>query len=266
MGEELNEKQAQTTEAEVQETEVEEVGNADTDDNAEEFSDGGNDEAETADGGKDEADDEGKSWKTEKNAEQARKRREVERQAELKKTRNDAIITALNGVNPYTNEKIEDDGDVDEYLTMKEIEKSGKDPVNDYSKFLKNRAKEFEKAEKAELNKNERTAKDRSEFEAKYPDVKIDDLFKDDLFRAFTNGKILQTPMIEIYEGYRSFQKLSEERAKTKAAQILANNAATPGKLSNQSPPPSKSVDDMTKAEFETMVEKVKRGELKHLK
>ena len=197
------------------------------------------------------------------NADYARERRKAEQEKAIKKARYDAIIEALNGENPYTHEKMEDDADVDEYLTMKEIEKSGKDPIADYSKFLKTKVKEQEKAQQAESSQKEWIAKDRQDFASKHPDVNLDELLDDELFRTFALGKAGKYSMDKIYNDFQSFQQKAEERARDRAAQILANNAATPGKLSTQTPPPQKSVSEMSRTEFEQFVEKVKRGEIK---
>ena len=197
------------------------------------------------------------------NADYARERRKAEQERAIKKARNDAIIEALNGENPYTHEKMEDEADIEEYLTMKEIEKSGNDPIKDYSKFLKTKVKEHEKAQQAESSQKEWIAKDREDFASKHPDINLDELLDDELFRTFALGKAGKYSMDKIYTSFQSFLQKSEERARDRAAQILANNAATPGKLSTQAPPPQKSVSDMSKAEFEQMIEKVKRGEMK---
>ena len=83
----------------------------------------------------------------EQNSENTRRRREAERQKELKQAREQAIIETLGGVNPFTNEPMTDSIDVEEYLAMKEISKNGGDPLNDYSKFTKNKLKEAETQE-----------------------------------------------------------------------------------------------------------------------
>lgn len=197
------------------------------------------------------------------NADYARERRKAEQEKAIKKARNDAIIDALNGENPYTHEKMVDEADIEEYLTMKEIDKLGKDPIADYSKFLKTKAKEQEKVQQAESSQKEWIAKDRQDFASKHPDINLDELLDDELFRTFALGKAGKYSMDKIYTDFQTFQQKSEERARDRAAQILANNAATPGKLSTQAPPPQKSVSDMSKAEFEQMVEKVKRGEMR---
>lgn len=200
-----------------------------------------------------------KSQKT--NADYARERRKAEQKKALEKARYDAIIEALDGENPYTHEKMEDAADVEEYLTMKQIDKQGKDPIADFHKFLKNQVKEKERARIEATNQEEWISKDREDFISKHPDVNLDELVQDELFRTFALGKAGKMSMDKIYTDYQSFITKSEEKARDRAAQVLANNAATPGKLSNQAPQPAKSVKDMSKAEFEQMIEKVKRGE-----
>lgn len=195
------------------------------------------------------------------NADYARERRKQEQDAAIKKARNEAIIEALNGVNPYTQEKMEDDADIQEYLTMKEIEKSGGDPIADYSKHLKAKAKEQVRATESEKTQKEWVQKDKADFVSKHPDVKLEELLNDELFYTFAVGKVGKMSMDKIYTDYQHFVAKSEERARDRAAQLLANNAATPGKLTNQPSAPPKSIADMSKAEFENIVERVKRGE-----
>lgn len=195
------------------------------------------------------------------NADYARERRKQEQEAAIKKARNEAIIEALNGVNPYTQEKMEDDADIQEYLTMKEIEKSGGDPIADYSKHLKAKAKEQVKVSENEKSQKEWVQKDKADFVSKHPDVKLEELLNDELFYTFAIGKVGKMSMDKIYTDYQGFVTKSEERARDRAAQLLANNAATPGKLTNQPTTQPKSIADMSKAEFESVVERVKRGE-----
>lgn len=226
-------KAAQTTEAEAAHAEEKEVVEpADSDTSEAEFTDS---EAESESDGKGEdskTTEPAKPWKNDANAEHARQRREAERQAEIKKARTEAIIDALGGVNPYTGDKIEDEADVEEYLTMKEIEKAGKDPIADYSRHVKAKAKEQEKATQEKSSKEDWFANDGKEFAAKHPDIKIDTLLADEMFRTFSDGKVGTVPMVKIYADYQAFQKKAEERAKQKAAQILANKTASPGKMS----------------------------------
>lgn len=269
--EEILNKSAQTTEAEVDNTldvgagEIADTSNeveftdSDIDSSEDNQDNKSNDNSEEPENNK--GKENNKPQKT--NADYARERRKAEQEAAIKKARNEAIIEALNGENPYTHEKMEDDADIQEYLVMKEIDKKGGDPIADYSKHLKEKAKAQEKASQAKTTQEEWVQKDRSDFAAKHPDVNLNELIEDDLFRTFALGKVGKMSMDKIYSDYQAFITKSEERAKDRAAQLLANSAATPGKLTNQSAAPPKSVNDLTSVEFEQMVEKVKRGELK---
>ena len=249
---------AQTTETDVEETlEVGTSELADTSNNDVEFSDS-----------EDKATEEEKTveTKTDKkpqktNADYARERRKAEQEAAIKKARNEAIIEALNGENPYTHEKLEDEADIQEYLTMKEIEKKGGDPIADYSKHLKQKAKEEVKAVQEKTNLEEWIKKDKEDFATKHPDISLNDLVNDELFSSFALGKVGQMSMDKIYTDYQPFVTKIEERAKEIAAQVLANNAATPGKLTNQSTPKSTSIANMSKEEFERLKDRVKGGE-----
>lgn len=266
--EDIEKQSAQTTDAEVDktlDTGASEI--ADTS-NEVEFTDSNEDSGKDAQGDKGAENQEAsksnesvdnKPQKT--NADYARERRKQEQEAAIKKARNEAIIEALNGVNPYTQEKMEDDADIQEYLTMKEIEKNGGDPIADYSKHLKAKAKEQVRVSESEKSQKEWVQKDKADFATKHPDVKLEELLNDELFYTFAVGKVGKMSMDKIYTDYQSFVAKSEERARDRAAQLLANNAATPGKLTNQPPAPPKSIQDMSKAEFESVVERVKRGE-----
>jgi hypothetical protein len=196
------------------------------------------------------------------NADYARERRKAEQEKAIKKARIEATIEALNGENPYTHEKMEDEADVQEYLTMREIEKSGKDPIADYSRFVKQKTKDEARQAEAKSVQEEWLKNDKKDFITKHPDVNLDELLSDETFRTFATGKVGAMPMSDIYTDYNSFIGKIEERARDRAAQVLANTSATPGKLStNNTPPPAKSYSEMSSAEFEKVVARVKRGE-----
>lgn len=165
------------------------------------------------------------------NAEFARKRREQERQRELTETRNKAIIDALGGKNPYTGGEMTDAEDVAEFLTMREIEKKGGDPVTDYSGHVKARAREQREQERTEAEQREWYDKDRAAFAEKHPDVDLDALIGDADFADYSRGKVGEVPLAEIYEGYLRMTARIEENAKRTAAQMVANGKASPGAL-----------------------------------
>jgi len=269
--EDIQNQTAETTVDQVKDTEVNGASEvADTSneaqftdtDAAENGKDAGSQSSKTdadANKAKDDAEVKDKGAKT--NADYARERRKAEQEKAMKKARYDAIIEALDGENPYTHEKMEDDRDVEEYLTMKQIAKDGKDPIADYPKFIKNKAREEEKARQTESSQKEWIANDREEFVSKHPDVNLNDLLSDDLFRSFAAGKVGKFSMDKIYGDYQTFLTKSEERAKERAAQILANNASSPGEIGSQTPPAHKRVADMSSKEFSELSERVKRGE-----
>lgn len=126
----------------------------------------------------------------EQNSENARRRREAERQRELKATREKAIIEALNGKNPFTGEEMKDSADVDEYLTMKDIEKSGGDPLADFSKFQKQKERQRAAEAAAGEQQAEWFRRDRESFSTKYPDVNLEQLIQNRQFQLFASGKV----------------------------------------------------------------------------
>lgn len=176
----------------------------------------------------------------EQNSQNARRRREAERQAELKRVeqeaREKAIIEALEGKNPYTFEEMKDSADVKEFLTMREIERNGGDPLTDFSRFQKQ--KEKEQAEKDAKDTQERQwySNDRAQFVEKYPDVNLDALIENEHFQKFADGKVGVVPIVKIYEDFTSFTSDYEKKAKQLATQRVANQKASPGSLSSTRP------------------------------
>lgn len=225
-------KTAETNEEEIISSEG---GNADTDqqtateqENDVEFSD-------TAEEGKEPTPQkkEEKTLTKEQNSENARRRREAERQKEIQAAREQAIIETLGGKNPYTNEEMKDSADVQEYLTMREIESKGGDPLADFSKFHKAREKERIAKQTKEQEEAEWYRNDYADFVSKHPDVDMNTLVKDKQFQTFASGKVGTLPLSEIYEGYAELIAEFEKKSKQKAAQILANQKASPGALSS---------------------------------
>lgn len=169
------------------------------------------------------------------NAQNARRRREQERARELTKAREDAIIEALGGENPFTHEPMEDSSDVEEYLAMKKIEKEGGDPIADYRKHLKKEGKEKARKELEREQSEEWFKKDREDFLTKHPDTSLEELVADKHFADYAEGKIGKKPLSEIYEGYLAHKKDLQDTADKRAAQAAANKKASPGGLAGTS-------------------------------
>lgn len=167
------------------------------------------------------------------NSENARRRREAERQTELKKARYDAIKEAVDGINPYTNKPIVDDIDVEEYLQMKEIKKAGGDPLADFSQHIKDKQKEEAKANQEKEKQEEWFENDYKDFKTKHPEVDLNELDKDDAFKTYAEDLVGKKPMSEIYDSYQDIvSRVKREQANTQARQV-ANAKATPGSLTS---------------------------------
>lgn len=157
-------------------------------------------------------------------ARQRREKEEAERLAKAKEeARIQAVIDTLGGINPFTNEKMVDAEDVEEYLLMKKIESDGNDPLEKYPSELKNQKREQEKAEAAKRAEQEAAKKDIEDFMSKYPNVTLQDLEKDEAFNSYVEGKLGKKSLSELYASYLGFRDSitkSQEAAK-KEAEIL---------------------------------------------
>lgn len=222
------------------------------------FSDGGSQD----DGS---ATEDGEKQAKERNAQYARRRREAEaRQKELNDARVKAIIEAV-GENPFTGEELRDAHDVDEYLAMKEIQRAGGDPLRDFAKHRKDKERKArEDAEKAEQEK-EWYRSDGEAFTAKYPSVDMNALIADPQFAAYADGKVGKKPLAEIYEGFKAFSTDLQKKADERAAQAIANKAASPGALGSTKAPDSnfftrEQVQAMSQAEVKKHYDDIRRS------
>ena len=209
-----------------------------------EFDDGGKDAA---------AEEEEKARIKAQNSENARRRREAERQREIAKARESAIIEALDGKNPYTDKEMKDASDVEEFLIMKEIDKNGGDPLTDFAEFSKKRQREKAESEAKENERKEWYKSDRDRFVAKHPDIDLPTLIADEKFRLFAQGKVGNMPLTEIYDGFMKMQGDSEDNRKAFkiASQMLANKKASPGSASS----PSRANDFFSREQVKAMTQ-----------
>ncbi|MBO5969362.1 MAG: hypothetical protein J6S14_12780 [Clostridia bacterium] len=201
----------------------------------------------------------------EQNAENARRRREAERQKEMRELREKTIIETLNGTNPYTGEPMSDSLDVEEYLTMREIEKNGGDPVNDYPKYRKQKERDAAAQQEKQNESEEWYQKDREAFKTEYPDVDLSSLIADEDFCDYAEGKVGKKPLSEIYRGFLKFTGKYEDQAKEKAAQYIANRQASPGALGDTKTAESdyftmEQVKKMSPAEVHKNYEKIRKS------
>ena len=161
-------------------------------------------------------------------------------------------------MNPFTNQIIEDSKDVEVYENMYKLSQDGKDPIADYAGYIaqKEREKERESARQKELE--EKASKDLEEFTAKYPNVNLNDLFNDENFSDYMEGK--NKSITEIYERYTKLKNSFRTESINQAKQTIANSKATPGSLNNIS---DSDIDyeKMSREDFLKEVERVKNGQ-----
>ena len=203
----------------------------------EEFTD--TDSEETDDDGESATEDEktdDKDGKKDKPKQSKEKNREfAEKRRAEKATREETELKVLKefvGKNPFTNTPIETLRDVKVYKTMKQIEKNGGDPVQDYHKYA---GLEEQQAIDNEKTRTENIKKDVEDFRSAFPDVNLNDLNKDKDFVKFSNKFIGKVPLKDIYEAYNgvrgSLKASAEETAKKEIARKIAKDNSSAGNL-----------------------------------
>lgn len=167
--------------------------------------------------------------------------------------------------NPYTNQTIKDDYDVQEYLEMYKLDSEGKDPINDYRELQKQKARD-EAKKQIELDEKAKQEKwfedDTKHFIEDYSQEKLQELMKDEDFNLFAKGKIGKVPLGDIYDDYEKLISKYEKKSVETAKQIIANNNATPGAIEEQE---VQEMDwgNMSKDQFEKYLRKAKDGDLR---
>jgi hypothetical protein len=205
-------------------------------------------------------------------AEMRKAKREKEKQELEKQAYKKGVLEATNGLNPYTQEKIETDEDVEEFKIMQEMAKKGLDPIADFHKYFKQQkaeerirlAKEHEektKQEAVEKEAQKRYESDIEDFKSKNADVDVNELLSNEKFLIFAEGKLGIKPLDTVYKEYLTFTSEFDTKAKETAKKMVAINSTSVGSLSGGKGD-SKAVDftNMSKAEFEEYLDKVKRG------
>lgn len=175
------------------------------------------------------------------------------------------VNTYLGKQNPYTGKIINDEVDVEEYLSMYELDSKGEDPIKGYQDLVK----EKRRAEiKQQLDAEEKSKKDKffeedtKDFIEKYGKEKMQEILKDKRFDKFSKGKIGSQSLADIYEDYEEFiGEFKQESIKT-AKQIMANNQSSPGGIENQEGQ-ELNWNNMSSEEFEKYVKRAKDGEFK---
>lgn len=204
----------------------------------------------------------------------ARKQAEEEAKKKIEQARKEAyeqglkqgkVQTYIGKQNPYTGETIKDEYDVQEYLSMYELDSKGKDPISGYRELQKQKYRE-EAEKKVKLDEEEKQKKwyvdDTKDFLDKYSQEKLQELSKDEDFNLFASGKIGKVPLANIYEDYQKLISKYQKKSVETAKQIVANNTATPGAM-QETEIQELDWDTMSKEQFSKYLEKAKNGELR---
>lgn len=194
----------------------------------------------------------------------AKARRTVEKSVEKKhkealdKAYERGRLEAYKGkINPYTNTQIKDLTDVEVYEDMFKIAEEGGDPLKDYASYYADKKREEARIKQEESARQAKAEKDIDEFQKKYPDVNLNDLFNDKNFLDYAEGK--DKSLVDVYDSYNKFVTSFRNKGIETAKKTIANSVSSPGSLSNG----SETIVDyatMPKEEFEKLVARVKDG------
>lgn len=185
------------------------------------------------------------------------------RREKEEKIRNEAYkkgkFEAFKGkINPYTNTVIKDEKDAEIYENMYKLSQDGKDPVADYAMYIaeKERQEEEEKRKQEEIQ--EKASKDIEEFQSKYPQINLTELFEDHMFMDYLEGKTKS--LTEIYENFQKMKNSFRTESINQAKATIANSVSTPGSLNGIS---DNNIDyeKMSTEDFLKEVERIKNGE-----
>ena len=172
--------------------------------------------------------------------------------------RTDAGVHAINQVahfDCYT--EIKDLTDVEVYEDMFKIAEEGGDPLKDYASYSADKKREEARIKQEESERQAKAEQDIDDFQKKYPDVNLSDLFKDENFLDYAEGK--DKSLVDVYDSYMKLITGFRNKGIETAKKTIANSISSPGSLSNG----SENVVDyatMPKEEFEKVVARVKDG------
>lgn len=181
-----------------------------------EETDKGEDESVEVDTDKEEVNKGKNSYFAQKRREQEAKAKEQTQADIIEKERKDAYLKGkleAIKVNKFTDAPIEDEYDLEIYELQLELDKQGKDPVNDLASELarRNRSKvqvEKQKLEQENAKKTE-MENDIKAFMKVYPKVDTRELSNNEDFQKFANDKFGRWSLTEIYEAYMDKKTIS---------------------------------------------------------
>ena len=204
-----------------------------------EFEENPSEEAKTEDEGEKEADLKAKEEAQKEAARQAYIRRQQEKeQKRLEQERRNAYLEGIkkstNGINRFTNKPISDEEDMKEYEAMLELEKQGRDPIEDYAEYLKEQRRAERKARELEAQKEQENDKrvydEISNFEKAYGKGKAQEVLKDKDFMDFGKDLIDSgASLSSVYKAYMNAKTKIEKKSEQMLIEKQASAYSSPG-------------------------------------
>jgi len=195
--------------------------------------------------------------------------------ADAVKAKEVEMVKALHKSNPWTGDPIEDEYDVEEFLSMQALANEGKDPVAEYTKQLKankrTAAQNAKEKAQGEAQKQTRAQEGLKEFREKYPNVNVQELFADEDFLKFGKNALEMVSLAGVYEAYLPI-KTERERIKAenkKAAALVANSQVAVGSVTSATDPADsefftkEQVQKMSPEEIKKNYEKIRKSQEK---
>lgn len=191
--------------------------------------------------------------KKEQNAINAQRRIQEKHEKELREARSKSYFEGLKegvgGKNPYTGETIEDEFDMEVLQTMREMEKKGLDPVEDFAKYSSQKAREQRKAQQEEEAKkaesDEKIKVELQEFDKAHGEGSANKLFNDTNFTDKYGKYLGRLSLEEVYELYLDSTAEIEAKAEEKAIQNQARGKSSPGVPGNKAGASSSFIEDI---------------------
>lgn len=182
---------------------------------------------------------------------------EKEEKRLMEEGRRKGLLESINYHNPYTDEDIKDDEDIEEYFTMKEMSNKGLDPLKDYAKYQK----EQRRAAKARETKASSVEDDILKFRQENPDTSIDSVLQNQDFINLFGTSIGTVPLSILWKAYGEMQKKNNEQ-KVKEEVKMRRQQNQPGSFGGTTKATLKAKDfsKMSDEELEKEIAAAKRG------
>lgn len=158
-----------------------------------------------------------------------------DKEAAVRKAKEEAFIEALGGVNPFTGEEIKNEDDLEEVRLMQKIKKRGGDPIADFAKYSKifkqeEREANLQKAAQEEQRKKD-TQKEIADFHKDYPDTDLQVLLNDPTFRENTKDIIGKVPLSVAMKIHLEREEMKKIKAQNDKDESDARRGSSSGSL-----------------------------------